>query len=820
MMITYGASSICILHANNYFISISTTYYQQTTIDQMAGFYRSKYTDIHGNQKIMASTQFEALDARRCFPCFDEPALKSIFGITLVVPSELTALSNMPIQSCKSFVDDNGTTCTTQECWKEVVFMDSPIMSSYLVAFLVGEFDCLSGITNTGTVISVHAPPGQASKGQFALDVAIKCLEFYNDYFQVPYPMPKLDMVAIPEFAAGAMENWGLVTYRTVDLLITKGQASQDQMQRVCVVVCHELAHQWFGNLVTFAWWDDLWLNEGFASFMENYSIYKLFSQFNYIWDRFSSTGALAAALRLDALRSSHPIQVPIYHAEEVDQVFDAISYCKGACVVKMINAVLGKSAFQSGLKLYMDTYKYKNTETYHLWECWEKSSNGLPIGELMKSWTEQCGFPLLKVTQEEWKDTEVTLTFEQSWFLSDGSCGEAEGESKKLWCVPIFVLTESGILPSVTWMREEYCSVTIPLNSGASSCYIKLNANHDVPMRVQHTPTMLAKMADSIVNMTMPVSDRGGLLGDMYALLKANKLLHPKELFTLITYYKHETSPIVWEAMELIFLNLETITSQADSDLGARFRAFAKQIIMPLKNAVGWDPQEGEDHLAVKLRGTMVRLFAKFCSDEEDVINEVKSRFAKFLLNPDDVEALPSDIRSPVFKIVLKNGGVEEYESIKAYFYSAIDVAQKNLALGSLGFASDPALKQKTLDWALSGDVKLQDFFYPMGSVSGSSKEGLALSWAFLKDNLKTIKDKIGKASSALMDACIVSCCGSFCTDEDADMVEEFFKANPLPNNARKIAQTVENIRANAKLLESLQKHNDLIDEAFWVAL
>ena len=282
--------------------------------NQMAGFYRSGYTAINGEKRIMASTQFEALDARRCIPCWDEPAIKAVFELSLIVGSDLTAFSNMPETRVTQLAPEGA-----KPSKKKISFMPTPKMSTYLVAFCVGEFDFVQGYTEHGVQVRVYTPPGKSATGEFSLQVAMDTLDLYDDYFQVPYPLPKLDMVAIPEFAAGAMENWGLVTYREVDLLIDAAKASSTQRQRVCSVVTHELAHQWFGNLVTMRWWDDLWLNEGFASWMQTYAADKLFPSW-MMWEQFT-TDDQAAALRLDALVTSHPIQVPIAHAEEVEEV-------------------------------------------------------------------------------------------------------------------------------------------------------------------------------------------------------------------------------------------------------------------------------------------------------------------------------------------------------------------------------------------------------------------------------------------------------------------------------------------------------------------
>eukprot|EP00439_Symbiodinium_sp_Y106_P055841 s1401_g7.t2 len=351
----------------------------------------------------------------------------------------------------------------------------------------------------------------------------------YDDYFGLPYPLPKLDMIAIPEFAAGAMENWGLVTYREVDLLIGEG-ASRNQMQRVCIVVTHELAHQWFGNLVTMMWWDDLWLNEGFASWSEHYMADQIFPDFA-MWDQFTSD-TQAAAMRLDSLRSSHPIQVPIHAAEEVEEVFDAISYCKGASVIKMAHAYLGAEAFQKGLQKYMQKHKYSNTETNDLWAAWSEAS-GQPVNSLMASWTEQMGFPL--VTVKSFTGSEMEL--EQTWFLADGS--EVKPEEEKVWKIPL-ILSYGGQKTKPTLMEGKTQKIATP-----AADYVVINAGF-----LEYTPEMYAKLGASIGK--LDVSDRAGLVLDSFALAKAGKL-GADSVFRLIASFKQEKSYIVWDAISQV---------------------------------------------------------------------------------------------------------------------------------------------------------------------------------------------------------------------------------------------------------------------------
>ncbi len=769
--------------------------------NQMAGFYRSNYTDIHGVSKVMASTQFESLDARRAFPCWDEPSAKAVFSVTLVVPIDLTAFSNMPELKVRTLPGGK---------LKEILYMDTPKMSSYLVAFCVGEFDFVQDMTDHGVLVRVYTPPGKSEHGDFALKCALRTLDLYDDFFGVPYPLPKLDMVAIPEFAMGAMENWGLVTYREVDVLIDPVKASSQQRQRVCTVVTHELAHQWFGNLVTMAWWDDLWLNEGFASWTENMAADCMFPDWK-MWEQYTVDHG-AAALRLDALRSSHPIQVPIKHAEEVEEVFDAISYCKGSYVVRMVHAVLGREAFQKGLMAYMDKHKYGNTETYNLWDAWEASS-GMPIGEMMKSWTEQMGYPVLKVISSSFANGKATIKLQQSWFLADGS--EVNADEAKLWCIPILASTPGGISEDLSMMRQDTMEIVVPIAS--ASDFVKLNSEQQVPMRVCYDEEMMSRLQPAIASKSLSTSDRAGLLLDAFALVKAGHM-SPGNLLKLLSSYTNEDDATVWEAIEGVLGGLDSVTME-NTFINGKLHDVAKNIISPLIAMVGWSESESDGHLTKLLRGTAIRLLSSFCGKEAKVAAEAKERFGKFLEDAADMQALPSDMRTAVFKIVLKNGGIEEYGQVKGYFDTATDNAERKHVLGALGAVTDPALKLDALEWTTSGAVKLQDFFYTIGSVHRSNKEGMELAWKYYQENFERLKEMLGKASASLMDAAIVFSCGAFCSESRADEIEAFFKENPMPQNSRKIAQTTESIRSNAKF-RALIEASELSSEEFWNSL
>lgn len=768
--------------------------------DQMAGFYRSEYSDVNGNKKMMLSTQFEALDARRCFPCWDEPALKAVFEMTLVIPDHLEALSNMPEASRGSLA--GGKT--------EVKFMPSPSMSTYLLAMCVGEFDFIQGITKGGVSIRVFTTPGRKHLGTFALDVAIRTLDFYDSFFNVPYPLPKLDMIAIPAFAMGAMENWGLVTYRETALLIDEGKSSSAERQRVCIVITHELAHQWFGNLVTMQWWDDLWLNEGFASWTENYAADYLFPDWD-MWQQFT-TDAQAAALRLDSLKTSHPIQVPIGHAEEVEEVFDAISYCKGACVVKMLHAVLGAEDFQKGLQLYMERHQYGNTETYHLWSAWTEVS-GKNIGEIMGPWTQQMGHPLVEVVKETWKSDSVELSLKQRWFLADGSSDETSADSK-LWNIPLIIAASgSTSKPTLEMMTKRTLTVTVPLPSPDS--YVMLNAGQHTLMRVAYSTEMIDRLCKGIRSRTLPSEDRAGVIADAYALCKA-RILGAPELLKLLSAYAEETDYTVWSSVAAAISGLDSILIE-DATTHKKFSAFVLNLVKPSASRIGWDSMESDGHLGKLLRGVIVGLLGDFASEDEDIKREASSRFSA-LLEDFNTPLLPSDYIADVYKLILKSGGQTEFGQVKGLLDVCTNDAERKHIYNSLGHASTSELKKEVLMWTLN-EVKLQDFFYPMGSVSRSGKVGRVIAWEFFQENFDALRAKLSAASPSLMDAVIVYCCGGWSDPEMINKIEAFFKEHPLPQNDRKINQMLESMRINAEF-GSFVLSSDVKSDTFWTNL
>mmetsp|Transcript_20947 Transcript_20947/g.30195 ORF Transcript_20947/g.30195 Transcript_20947/m.30195 type:complete len:870 (-) Transcript_20947:137-2746(-) len=760
----------------------------------MAGFYKSSYVDADGKKQVMASTQFESLDARRAFPCWDEPALKATFTVSLVVPSELTALCNMPEVSTTHLPGHK----------KRVQFDVTPKMSTYLLAWVVGHMDYVCGVTENGVAVRVFCPPGRAAHGQYALSAGKRALDFFDEFFGVKYPLPKLDMIAITEFAMGAMENWGLVTYREVDLMIDEEKASSQQKQRVSIIVAHELAHQWFGNLVTMEWWGDLWLNEGFACYMEHFCTDALFPEF-HIWDQYT-TDAMGAALRLDALRTSHPIQVPIIRAEEVEQVFDAISYCKGSTVVRMVAAILGPDNFRKGLQNYMKKHQYSNTVTLDLWTAWADVS-GIDIPSMMTTWTEQMGYPFLTVVAETWSASNVTIELQQSWFLADGSGANDD----KIWTIPLIFATSSSESDKAVLMTQRRQTFTIPLASADD--WLKINAGQHALVRVAHSPTMLQRLQEAIRSKSLSPIDRASLLLDSYALAKAGNA-DVDTLVPLLRAYDNEDSSTVWNALSGVLGGLNMLMSEIGGESYAAFKSFGWDLIKPAFKLVGWEAQADDSHSTKLLRATLISLLDTFGESDKQVFDEAKRRFDEHWENP---SVLSSDFKTSVYKMVLRTGGVKEFERLLQSYYDTDDNTLRRFVMTSLGATSDPNLKLRALDWTTkSGDVKLQDFFYTMGAAA-SGKEGAQITWTYFVDNLEYIKKKLAKASPSLMDAVIINCASQFCTLERAAEVEDFFKNHPLPSSAMRIGQVVESIRITGSMLLRVQS-SSMTSSSCWM--
>ena len=434
-----------------------------------------------------------------------------------------------------------------------------------------------------------------------------------------------------------------------------------------------------------------------------------------------------------------------------------------------------------------------------------------MPVGDIMKSWTEQMGFPLVTVEDCSVSGGVATLVCSQSWFLSDGS-DTSSLEDKKLWAIPLFATTNAGKTDEVNMMREEKMTIKIPVLS--SSTFIKLNADQEVPMRVKYTSEMMANLSSGVLTKELNAVDRAGLILDSYALVKSGSL-DATELIKLLFCFREEDDVVVWDALSGALGGLAQALLENDA-MSANLQAFATKVISGPAAKIGWSGSTSDDDKTKLLRGNLIGLLSKFAFKSEAVRKEASQRFAAFQADAADMKALPSDMRVPVFKIMLKNGGLKEYEEVLSYFDTATDNAEKKHVLHALGAIPDEKLKMRTLEWTTSGAVKLQDCFYAMGSVHYSGKAGSEMSWQFFKDNHAKLTGMVGNASASLMQACIGYSCGGFCSTEKAKEVVDYFKENPVKGSERKIAQITEGIRGNGAFVKRLEG-SDLSKDAFW---
>ncbi len=763
--------------------------------DKMRGFYRSKY--IHeGKEKHLATTQFESTDARRSFPCFDEPSQKAIFDITLMITSGLKAISNT-IES-EVLEHESG--------YQIIKFAPTPKMSTYLLAFIVGDFEYIENKTKDDILVRVFTTPGKKDQAKFALDVAIKCLEFYNNYFGIDYPLPVLDMIAIPDFAAGAMENWGAVTYRESTILIDDEKSSSANKQWVALVIAHELAHQWFGNLVTMEWWTHLWLNEGFASFIEYLAIDHIFPDWD-IWTQFVST-EMSDAFALDALSNTHPIEVEVGHPAEISEIFDRVSYSKGASVLRMLWKYLGEKDFQKGLQYYLKKYAYGNAQTQDLWLALEKASKK-PVGKIMKNWTGKPGHPVITVSGKG-KGVRGKLELTQSRFFSS-PISKRKSKDNTVWSIPLSSLRGTSGASDVAILLMDKKSISIP-NTGA-----KLNIGETSLVRVDYPEEYLKGLEKNINQLSAP--DRLGLIRDSFDLAQSGN--SPTILaLELARSYENEEDYTVWSTLTGHLNQLDSLL--AYESFYDDYKNYNRYLYNRIAQKMGWEKKPGEKHTDSLLRSMVLYKLGSF-GDEETIKKaqelfslHTSSRGAKLRGDLDSnkdshgmyrsgaslgmTNLIDPDLRGVVYNLVAENGGQQEWNTL-VKMYKAEDNQQEKDRLGrSLGLFKDKKLLQKALEFAISKDVRFQNSLGVIASV-WHNPMGRYPAWEFVKLNWKMLKERYAGGHYFTR---VFGSAGEFTRNSDAKDIERFTKKNPIPEAQRTISQALEQIYSNVEWLKN----------------
>jgi len=640
----------------------------------MTGIYPCNFTDGKVEKKLFA-TQFESHHAREAFPCIDEPEAKAIFDLTLITQNGVEVLANTPI--AEQHNDDTHLTTT---------FEPTPKMSSYLLAFVTGEMHKKSGRTKSGVDVNIWATVAQpASSFDFALDVAIKSIEYFEDYFGVPYPLAKSDHVALPDFSSGAMENWGLITYRERVLLAYEGQTGQSALESIALVIAHETSHQWFGNLVTMRWWNDLWLNESFANMMEYQCVDSFFPEW-HVWDSFVAGEGLSA-FRRDAIYGVQSVRTDVHHPDEISSLFDpSIVYAKGGRLLYMLKNYVGEETFRAGLSNYFKTFAYGNTEGDDLWHALSDAS-GKDISKFMTPWLTRSGFPVVHVDQDG-----KNLELRQEQFLDDPT----KADPLRIWTVPLFA--NSKAVPEELTQSELKVSLPktdpIMLNTSSRGHYL-VHYTSDKQLQA-----ILAKVQSGDLN----EADRLTLLNSASMFSHAGYDNFDKALL-MLDAFKDETSEPVWGLIGLILGEARRFVD-ADESLEAKLKVMSRVTAAKQVARLGWDEKSGESSADQKLRGLVLGL--GLYGEDPALVAEATKRFAAY---KDSAVKLPSEIRSLIMCIPIKNGDKTAFDFLITQHDTTAHSDLKSDIADALTTTRDPKMASILLERLKDGKlIKPQD--------------------------------------------------------------------------------------------------------------
>src|SRR5579875_2554059 len=723
--------------------------------DKLHGFYRSQYTDSAGKQHMVATTQFEATDARRAFPCWDEPALKAVYKVTLIIDENLTAVSNAAVEQERHL--GNGK--------KEVVFKDTIRMSTYLLAFVVGEFEATDPI-DAGTPLRVVHVPGKRNLTEWAKQIGAFSLKFFANYYGIPYPGDKLDLIAIPDFAAGAMENLGAITFRETALLVDEKTASRAELERVADVVAHENAHMWFGDLVTMKWWNGIWLNEAFATFMEMLAV----DAWKPHWERWVSFGlSRGAAMAVDGLNSTRPIEYPVHSPADAGGMFDVLTYEKGASVLRMLEQYLGAEEFRKGISLYLREHEYANAETSDLWDALEKSSHQ-PVRRMMDTWIFQPGFPIISVARGA-DGKSIQLSQNRFLYLREPGSGAEQ------WHVPLMIkaATDQGVSEHKMLLTSSEATLELPGNirwvlvdQGGSGFY-----------RVRYSSDLLAGLTGALDQLS-PI-ERFGVVSDAWAAVVAG--LGPlRDFFSMADKFRNETDLNVWRAILGGFAYLDVVVDQQHRPA---LQAEVRRLLTPALERLGWEPKAGESELQGQLRASLIGALG---TQGEDPQVQAKARelYARYKSAPASVD---NNLVPAIIGIVAYTGGESDYKEFKERFKTARTPQDEHRYLYALADFRQPQLLRDAMEMTLNGEVRTQNAPYLMMELLMNT-ECRYEAWNFLKKNWDKMIEKYPENAIPRM-------CGGVTSlvDQESD-VDQFFKTHKVKQGGKTIEQHLERLR------------------------
>ncbi len=719
--------------------------------DKLRGFYRSTFVDESGTERVIATSQMESTDARRAFPCFDEPALKATFEITLVVDEDLAAYSNGAV--AEETREPGGK--------RRVRFAPTMVMSTYLVALVVGPLEATPPADVDGVPLRVVHPPGKGHLTEFALDVGAHALRFFTEYFGIPYPGGKLDLVAIPDFAFGAMENLGCVTFRESVLLVDPAQAARVELERVADVICHEVAHMWFGDLVTMRWWNGIWLNEAFATFMEVLAV----DAYRPEWQRWVSFGVeRESAMAVDGLHTTRSVEFPVGRPEEAQGMFDVLTYQKGGSVLRMLEQFLGPDVFREGINDYLTTHAYGNSDTAGLWAALDRSS-GRQVGALMDTWIDQGGYPLITVGDDG--------RLSQQPFSYSGRPGGAIGTH---WQVPVLLRTLDApddepdtLLLDGTGGTGSELEPGVLVNAGGSGFY-----------RVSYPTPQIERLAARLADLA-PL-ERYNLVSDSWAATLAGRT----PLADLVRLARAladsgERDPSVWS----VVIGALGLFDRVVPEPGRPTLALAVRALLgPLADDLGWDPRADDTERTPLLRGSVLRTLGTI--GEDPLIRaEAVRRFAAAETVP-----LQADTEGAVLDIVALQGGAAEFEAFLERFRSPATPQEENRYLYALASFDDEALATRAFDLALT-EVRTQNAPFLVQALLVNRVTGPS-TWRRVVASWDALVDRYPSNIFPRMLEGVRTLCAP---PELAAEVTRFVEAHPVAGSGRMVDQILERL-------------------------
>lgn len=773
--------------------------YAANLSESFHGFYKSTYRTQEGEMRILASTQFEPTAARMAFPCFDEPAFKASFSIKVRREPKHVAISNMPlvksVNVAVGLIEDH--------------FDITVKMSTYLVAFIISDFKSVSKMTKSGVKVSVYAVPDKINQADYALDAAVTLLEFYEDYFSIPYPLPKQDLAAIPDFQSGAMENWGLTTYRESALLYDKEKSSASSKLGITMTVSHELAHQWFGNLVTMEWWNDLWLNEGFAKFMEFVSVTVTHPELK-VEEHFF--GKCFSAMEVDAFNSSHPVSTPVENPAQIREMFDDVSYEKGACILNMLRDYLSADTFKRGIVQYLQKYSYKNTKNEDLWNSmasichtdgtqtmngfcsrskhsssashWHQE--GIDVKTMMNTWTLQKGFPLITITVRG-----RNVHMKQEHYMK-GS--ESIQETGYLWHIPLTFITSRSDTVQRFLLKTKTDVLILP----EAVEWIKFNVGMNGYYIVHYEDDGWDSLSGLLKEAHTAISsnDRASLINNAFQLVSIGKLSVEKAL-DLTLYLKNETEIMpVFQGLNELIPMYKLMEKRDMNEVETQFKAFLLRLLKDLIDKQMWADEGSVSQRMLRSQLLLLACVRKY----QPCVQKAEGYFREWKASNGNM-SLPIDVTLAVFAVGAQS--TEGWDFLYSKYQSSLSSTEKSQIEFALCTSQHPEKLQWLLDQSFKGEIiKTQEFPHILILI-GRNPVGYPLAWKFLKENWTKLVQKfeLGSATIAHM---VMGTTDQFSTRARLEEVKGFFSS--LKENGsqlRCVQQAIEAIEENIRWMD-----------------